>query len=340
MKATEKIIFGFALVLLLGYLFNQTIHQFEIRSLSSLRGSLITLKGDNDTVRSYHLWCEGPPTKKVILIINGAGSVSVTQYNLLKELVTHYRTCVFDRPGRLVTPPSTPEYSVTDLLRDITSIINHIGNESHLVLVGHSLGGNIAALYALHYPNRTRGVVLLDPLGTSLLDVGGDRILNELSTLCLVQEIVSLIGLMRLVTVFKPAVLSYDLIDPLYHSAWTFHLNSPQDHRTAHFEFSQLCYHFVRELKNATETLLESEARTKERIPMFLVDAEHFIDVKIPGLVDSREWNVLWKKKQQHEVALKQLATQSTLLPYSHSFPQEHPKETAQLIFRFLNSLQ
>jgi hypothetical protein len=94
MKATEKIIFGFALVLLLGYLFNQTIHQFEIRSLSSLRGSLITLKGDNDTVRSYHLWCEGPPTKYICVLENlHTGTILTTKILPFKKGDSHHQWC-------------------------------------------------------------------------------------------------------------------------------------------------------------------------------------------------------------------------------------------------------
>jgi hypothetical protein len=108
------------------------------------------------------------------------------------------------------------------------------------------------------------------------------------------------------------------------------------DHRTAHYEFNELCYHFVKVLKNFTEPLIHTENRQRERVPMYLIDAEHFFHLKIFGLIDSTEWNFVWKNKQQQEVALKKLGTNFTVVPYTHIFPQTHPKETAQLIFNFL----
>jgi hypothetical protein len=89
-------------------------------------------------------------------------------------------------------------------------------------------------------------------------------------------------------------------------------------------------------LKNIIESDIRAENQQKEGVSMFLIDAEHFFHLKIFGLIDSTEWNFVWKNKQQQEVALKQLATNFTVVPYTHLFPQTHPKETAQLIFNFL----
>jgi hypothetical protein len=233
----QKAIFVITLIFLSGYLINQAILQYEVRFLSPPSGPRLTLKHSNST-HVYNLLCEGPQTKytserkkfnwlikmcnilslrKVLLILNGAGSISIQHHRLLKEvtskkliikhffiswqylqmkrfsssvltlyffpiqLATKFRTCTFDRPGRMFTfplPSRTPDQVATDLLRDLTSIIDYMyisilithifflwflclkrqksmfffhfrGNESRVVLIGHSLGANIAAVYAL-----------------------------------------------------------------------------------------------------------------------------------------------------------------------------------------------
>jgi hypothetical protein len=113
-------------------------------------------------------------------------SFNVTSSVFPIQLATKFRTCTFDRPGRILTSPlpnRTPDQTVTDLMRDLTSIIDYMyvyiyihinssltsscclficlktqnyvifshfrGNKSRVVLIGHSLGANIATLYAL-----------------------------------------------------------------------------------------------------------------------------------------------------------------------------------------------
>src|SRR5688572_17993354 len=52
--------------------------------------------------------------------------------------------------------------------RDLVELLAHLGYE-RAVLVGHSLGANIALRFAIAHPNRIAGICLIDPVLTEAL---------------------------------------------------------------------------------------------------------------------------------------------------------------------------
>jgi hypothetical protein len=113
-------------------------------------------------------------------------------------------------------------------------------------------------------------------------------------------------------------------------------------HRTSYYEITVLWPQSVLRLKNITETLFSTQHRPQilqQISPIYIIEADHFINLKIPGLIDSQIWNHLWKKKTEHDVYLKQLASRSNFVSHNHLFPQQLPKKTAQLILEFLKEI-
>lgn len=62
--------------------------------------------------------------------------------------------------GRSDQPPTG--YTVDDMADDLASILDELGERRPPVLVGNSFGGLVALTFARRYPERTRGLVLVD----------------------------------------------------------------------------------------------------------------------------------------------------------------------------------
>lgn len=69
--------------------------------------------------------------------------------------------------GRSTTHENEAEsLSIEALAEDVEAVVKELGIEK-FVLVGHSLGGAVAAVYAGRYPKKVAGLLLVDPPGDS-----------------------------------------------------------------------------------------------------------------------------------------------------------------------------
>lgn len=67
--------------------------------------------------------------------------------------------------GLSAPPPGTDHYVFADYLGDLDQLLNHCAGDQPVDLVGHSMGGNIAMLYAGVRPARVRRLVNLEGFG-------------------------------------------------------------------------------------------------------------------------------------------------------------------------------
>lgn len=87
-------------------------------------------------------------------------------FNRLAELLPERRIIAPDFPGhgRSTRRHAQASYSIWSYLEEVDALV-----ESHCaggcVLLGHSMGGAVAALYAALYPERCERLVLLDSIG-------------------------------------------------------------------------------------------------------------------------------------------------------------------------------
>lgn len=89
-----------------------------------------------------------------------------TQWNAQLAHVRRSRRAVaLDLRGHGASDPSaTGDYSLDALAADVAAAVDGLGLR-RFVLVGHSLGGGVAAVYAGAHPDRVAGVVFADPIG-------------------------------------------------------------------------------------------------------------------------------------------------------------------------------
>ncbi|MDX6240231.1 MAG: hypothetical protein QOG10_5051 [Kribbellaceae bacterium] len=101
-----------------------------------------------------------------ILFIHGIGGRAERWARNLQGFAdAGYRAYAVDLPGHgFATKGAGPDYSIGGFARLIAGVLDALGAE-HVVLVGTSLGGNVAARYALDHRDRVQALVLVGSMG-------------------------------------------------------------------------------------------------------------------------------------------------------------------------------
>jgi pimeloyl-ACP methyl ester carboxylesterase len=117
-----------------------------------------------------HLTDEGNPSDTTpLLFIHGTSSSLLTWEGSTELLKKDYRIIRFDLPGFGITGPNREGmYSTTFNNQFIDSLLDHL-KLKRVIIAGNSLGGSIAWQYALHRPERVKGLILVDPAGIAPL---------------------------------------------------------------------------------------------------------------------------------------------------------------------------
>src|SRR5919109_2738660 len=109
-----------------------------------------------------HVWEEGPPHGPVAILVHGWSSSSFTWAPLLPVLSRRYRCIAVDLPGFGRSPAPRQPPTIAGYADLIAQVIEQFSDRSALVL-GHSMGGQIAVTLALRYPVLIERMVLLNP---------------------------------------------------------------------------------------------------------------------------------------------------------------------------------
>lgn len=112
--------------------------------------------------RKLNAFCIGEGSPTVLFEQGGEGNIA--NWKLIQPAISALtRTCFYDRAGfGYSDPPQEPvtALNVTDDLRSLL-MAEHI--EGPLIIVGHSIGGFYATVYASRFPEDVAGLVLVDP---------------------------------------------------------------------------------------------------------------------------------------------------------------------------------
>ena len=114
---------------------------------------------------TFHLyrWPGSDPAPLVLL--HGWGDTGET-YQFLVDCFTADRTCVaIDMRGFGRTQRPADGYWFPDYLADLDALLDQLVPDAPIDLVGHSMGGNIAMLYAGVRPQRVRRLISLEGFG-------------------------------------------------------------------------------------------------------------------------------------------------------------------------------
>jgi pimeloyl-ACP methyl ester carboxylesterase len=114
--------------------------------------------------RRMNLYCLGDKGPTVVLDA-GLGGTSFSWGKVQPLLAGRFRACAYDRAGTGFSDPGPMPRDSTAMAQDLHELLKAARLPGPYLLVGHSLGGMTARLYASLYPKETAGLVLVDPAG-------------------------------------------------------------------------------------------------------------------------------------------------------------------------------
>ncbi|HEX9165356.1 MAG TPA: alpha/beta fold hydrolase, partial [Gemmatimonadales bacterium] len=108
-----------------------------------------------------------------LVFLHGYGESLLAWRGLVAHFADHYRVLAVDLPGFGLSDPLPESSGFEDYLDALGKVIRR-ETAGPLVLVGHSMGGQVAAGLALADPNRVVAAILVAPAGAGLNGVFGD----------------------------------------------------------------------------------------------------------------------------------------------------------------------
>jgi pimeloyl-ACP methyl ester carboxylesterase len=130
-------------------------------------GKLIDVDG-----RRMHIFCQGRGSPTVI-VEQGVGAQSLAWAPLNEHLSTITTVCAYDRAGMGYSDPIGHPTPATEVARRLHALLGKAG-VGDIVLVGWSAGGMYSREYYRQFPERVKGMVLVDSSHEQQLSRMGD----------------------------------------------------------------------------------------------------------------------------------------------------------------------
>ncbi|HXZ87293.1 MAG TPA: alpha/beta fold hydrolase [Candidatus Binataceae bacterium] len=125
----------------------------------------------NGVELAYELRGTGAP----LVMIHGAQGDQSMFNDLAPAFARNYRVLTFDQRDSGLSEKPHGDYGIAQLADDTATLMDHVGfDAAHIV--GVSMGGMIAAEFALRHPKKVRALVLgcTTPGGPRAIRIGGD----------------------------------------------------------------------------------------------------------------------------------------------------------------------
>ncbi|WP_257389266.1 alpha/beta fold hydrolase [Tahibacter caeni] len=119
--------------------------------------------------RRMNLFCLGEG-RTTVVFDSGLSDWSSTWALIQPAVAAKTRACSYDRAGMGYSDPSPVPRTPQAAVEDLHALLERGGIAGPVVLVGHSLGGFHAKLFAVSYPEKVAGLVLVDPAEERLWD--------------------------------------------------------------------------------------------------------------------------------------------------------------------------
>lgn len=173
-----------------------------------------------------HLHCvgEGAPTA---VLDAGGGDSSLSWTAVQEALADDLQVCAFDRFGFGWSDDADRPHAVTSYVEHQEHLLEAAGLEGPYLLVGHSLGGLNAQVFAERQPDRVAGMVLVDAAHPELFE-RVPELVNAEGGFVSAMRVLSRLGVVRL-------AFTTGMVDPLegvdvapdVHSAYLSQLSRP-----------------------------------------------------------------------------------------------------------------
>lgn len=105
--------------------------------------------------------CEGNGDYNIVMEA-GMGNWSLFYQPLFQKFKKTNKVCIIDRPGYAMDSVTTLPRDLKTVANELNIVLNEMGINKNIILVGHSLGGLYVRQYQALYPEKIKGMVLLD----------------------------------------------------------------------------------------------------------------------------------------------------------------------------------
>jgi pimeloyl-ACP methyl ester carboxylesterase len=109
---------------------------------------------------AFYVTGTGGPT---VVLEAGGGSWHRDWVTIAPRVAQHARVISYDRPGYALSEACESPRTADRVSRELLEGLQSIGEAGPFVVVGWSLGGAYARVFAGSFPDLTRGLVLVDP---------------------------------------------------------------------------------------------------------------------------------------------------------------------------------
>jgi pimeloyl-ACP methyl ester carboxylesterase len=108
-----------------------------------------------------HIFCQGQGTPTVV-VEQGIGAQSLGWAPLNERMSAITAVCAYDRAGMGYSDPLDHPTPATEVARRLHALLEKAGINGDIVLVGWSAGGMYSREYYRQFPERVKGMVLVD----------------------------------------------------------------------------------------------------------------------------------------------------------------------------------
>jgi pimeloyl-ACP methyl ester carboxylesterase len=131
---------------------------YQVRRPST--GTMLVVRG-----LRYHLRRWGPPDGRPLVLLHGGRDASPTFQFLVDALAADWAVIAPDWRGHGLSDWAPQGYWFQDYLADLDAILDEAFSGRAVPILGHSLGGNVACIYAGVRPARVSHLISLDGFG-------------------------------------------------------------------------------------------------------------------------------------------------------------------------------
>jgi pimeloyl-ACP methyl ester carboxylesterase len=136
-----------------------------VLELPPSRSEFLRARGLRHHVRCWPADARDDDPRPPVFLLHGWGDVSATFAPLAAPLLERYRVLAPDLRGFGLSQWPADGYWFPDYVADFEVLADHYCPRAPIRLIGHSMGAQIASLYAGLRPARVHKLVLLDGLG-------------------------------------------------------------------------------------------------------------------------------------------------------------------------------
>lgn len=142
----------------------------------------------------------GPPEARPLVLLEHGAFGSATDWTVVQERLAArgFRSLAYDRAGLGHSDPGPTPRDGRAIVADLAALLDTLGEREPVVLAGHSMGGLMVRLFALTYPDRVLGVVLVDAVTPDIMTLpAGPPSVRAFARLLKVATLAARVGLMR-----------------------------------------------------------------------------------------------------------------------------------------------